>query len=644
MTRNYVSPITANLDLSFMNGVILDLDATQNYTMDDGGAGTVAQWVDANGQVFNKFNATGGPLLDPVGANGLPSFRFDGVDDGFVLANSFAQNYQALAGCTVLLVASLPVFPVSSKVAFNIANGLTLASTRMGPGFGANGNTFFGARRRDSDGNFNDLSPTGGFVLNEVAIFGYHFNFTNNSVNSAYAMSKNGVYTYGPQTTSTGSQTHALSAAAGYFGGTTTTGQPSISKGLEVGGQLNSQSYTKVNINRILVVNHNLTPRELAQVATLASAKYGITGNTISDPDNYQMYQVDPVTRLASLPGITGAYSGAPSGIQARVTGITVGGLKYSSTWTTIATSPTGGTYTGTLTNIPQGYYTLQTRQSNDSTITASRFKILVSDIYGEMGQSNATDRVNGFARTLLLRPNVVAAMPTSYNIDARATMPSAVVFNGAQALGRCYEMSGTQSHWAVFAQLYFDTFKVPCGIAAMAVGGSNLTAWQPNSTTLYSSISGNDGFRTDLNYYNRALAGFIAATKGTGIRKIKWHLGESMAGATTVANYVTLFNNVATQLATDLPGVKIMPCKLQQCVTQTGFQYDFSAVNQAIDILWNQGGNVAKGPDFSNLLSDIDPIPSNGRVHLLSASNQLAQGRGWAAAIAADEAWPVAA
>jgi hypothetical protein len=87
---------------------------------------------------------------------------------------------------------------------------------------------------------------------------------------------------------------------------------------------------------------------------------------------------------------ISGTYSGTPTAIQARV--VEDGTSTEVVGWTTIDDSLSGGTFSGTLSSIPQGgWYNVQARHSSDTAIVDNGSnKFGVGMLIPVLGQSNA--------------------------------------------------------------------------------------------------------------------------------------------------------------------------------------------------------------------------------------------------------------
>lgn len=172
---------------------------------------------------------------------------------------------------------------------------------------------------------------------------------------------------------------------------------------------------------------------------------------------------------------LAGTYtdgSGAPTSIQARV--VLDGTSTEVLTWTTIDVAPAGGTFSGTLSGIPEGgWYNIEVRFGNDTGVTdASTNKVGVGAWYLCIGQSlqvrpfntgGSTDGVSTVrcissaqATSTIAPKNTLAALPSG-------TLGAAKLANDlVSALG------------------------IPIGLIDGAVGGTSVTQWDGNPLSTY--------------------------------------------------------------------------------------------------------------------------------------------------------------
>lgn len=247
----------------------------------------------------------------------------------------------------------------------------------------------------------------------------------------------------------------------------------------------------------------------------------GSTDTTIaiSSPDTFQVFQRDDSDQGRIV--ISGTYSGTtPTKIQARA--LTRDGFDGATTsWTTITTSISGGTYSGAF-NVRGGWYDLQVRAVTNHTVTGntSVSKIGVGDIFIMAGQSNAAN-YGGTPRTPT-DERVVKTDLTGTWAAGTDPQPSANNTNG--------------SPWPAFGDALVALTNRPVAIFAVAQGGTSVNDWQSN----------------DANYTDK-LKVAIQSFPSQGFKAILWHQGESDAVATiTQAAYATALRAIITNTRSD--------------------------------------------------------------------------------------------
>jgi hypothetical protein len=216
---------------------------------------------------------------------------------------------------------------------------------------------------------------------------------------------------------------------------------------------------------------------------------------------------------------VTGTYSGspAPSTIEARLV------LDGSSTavsgfdWSTKVASPSAGNYSFSFTGVPQGgWYNVQVRYSNQTSITATSGKVGVGVLLGIVGQSNGYYFFRN--RSTATTPN--ALVRVRGNIGASWAAPSTTDMAGAIGLGNALA----------------EALSVPVGLLDYsASSGAMSPNWIPVTTAA-----------------NRTFTNGVVALGGK-LEAVVWVQGEGDADASrTQAQYYgdlgTLFADWRTQ------------------------------------------------------------------------------------------------
>lgn len=300
----------------------------------------------------------------------------------------------------------------------------------------------------------------------------------------------------------------------------------------------------------------------------------------ITSPVTYQMFQRDTVSLLSDI-AITGTYLGSPTEIEASFN---------SGAYATIDASPTGGTFSGTLTGQASGQGNLIVRFKNDRTTSASVAYIGIGEWFAIGGQSNAVGQADN---------NQFYSHPTL----------KAVIYSIAGNYAECIDpFSGGPkgSYWQHVATGLMAELNCPVGFIPNAVDGSSITTWE-------------DGDTSHENLVTRSNA-------VGGIRAILWHQGETDAIASmSQATYQGHINAMADAFAASLDGAPTVACLLQDSVGIT--DPDEVKIRAAVTAAAISNANIYLGPDLSDLVSD-DPY------HLQIDAKIQAAGQRWAASL----------
>lgn len=327
--------------------------------------------------------------------------------------------------------------------------------------------------------------------------------------------------------------------------------------------------------------NRLLTPAEKTQLNLgTAVSFYPYVANAwtiaITSPEDYRTFQRNG-SNQANI-AITGTYTGSPSAIEASWNG---------GAYTTIDAAPTGGSFSGTLSNQAAGQGTLTVRFKNDTTISHSHVYVGIGDIFVIAGQSNASGR----ATNNQVYSHATLKATLLQNSDTWGDLIDPTDHPFGETVHTASDIVGVPkgSIWPPLATSVMANNSLPVAFIPCALGGSSITAWQPGAnhqdrTTLY----GNMVYRTNL-------AG--------GCRAVLWWQGETDAAADmSTATYQTNLQAIADALNTDLPGVTFLPAKLQAGQLYDGTQQ--GRIVTAVDNVWDTG-NIGTGPDLSGLTTD---------------------------------------
>ena len=338
-----------------------------------------------------------------------------------------------------------------------------------------------------------------------------------------------------------------------------------------------------------LTVRWKNFPSVLATVTSLTVVTNSITFTVPNTPATaavpYRLFQRDASNN--STVRITGTYVGTPTNIESRWNG---GG------WTTLVTSPTGGTFDATrvLSGVGQG--ALEIRFSNATTITASLAAVGVGDVYLVIGQSNHVGKSNIYVPAM-----APAGNPSWLPIerDKSGTWRQNVETAGVKfddATGAIYSVhvdpTPIGSYFGNLATRIMAA-GVPCAFIPLAMGSTTISAWAVNLAT------------TQL--YGAALA---TATSVGDYKAALWWQGESNCGdGTTRATYEAALNVLVNDWYTRtgkkwvLMNINATGCAVGSAGTSSS-DTGFNAIHAAIANVAATNANVVGIADMNGAFS----------------------------------------
>ena len=284
----------------------------------------------------------------------------------------------------------------------------------------------------------------------------------------------------------------------------------------------------------------------------------------IITPEPFQVLQRDGSDQADIA--VSGTYSGfQPTAIEARFNG---------GEWVTIDAAPSGGAFSGTLSNQAAGQGTLEVRDTVLSEIDAQLTPLGIGDVFIGAGQSNmlgGVGELDTYGGSLIV---------CAYDVDA----------------GSWYATPTERSGWLMVWSQHETAEAVPVGFANVAVSASRIASWEKGA--------GDD-------YYTRITDAYAAIGDA---KAVLWQQGEGDAlDGTAEATYNTALDGIANNLNGDI-GLIMMVAKIHNISGR-----DETAVNTAINTAWGDNANVLTGPDFSAYVAD-------GDVHFTTVANDYPQ------------------
>ena len=222
---------------------------------------------------------------------------------------------------------------------------------------------------------------------------------------------------------------------------------------------------------------------------------------------------------------ITGSYMDTPDSIEARAVVMAgVGNNGTATPWTTIVATPSGGTFSGTLSGVAAGgWYQIEVRSvtgGDPSANITTVERVGVGEVYVTAGQSNSCNWGEPGTNT----DDRVSAMNFSNGAWSMAADPMP---GGDGPRG---------SVWTRLGPLLTANDNVPVGFISVGVGGTAVSYWVPPAT---------DGYLR--------LKAAAQAFPPNGFRAVLWHQGESDSSiSTTPADYQARLSSAIAQLRTD--------------------------------------------------------------------------------------------
>jgi hypothetical protein len=205
----------------------------------------------------------------------------------------------------------------------------------------------------------------------------------------------------------------------------------------------------------------------------VVSAKRRTTAGTVAFTEVAEKRVFQRSTNTASVP-LSGTWSGGTVGIEGRV--LNADTLAEVSAWSTIVASPTGGSWSGSLT-IPQGgWYKIEVRRTgNAASVKQSVNRLGVGDVWVFAGQSQ-----QAFMSTLVGSPPTPDAFTVYRVSDGTWRLPGS--------------FSGTGGNGGIrFLNLMRTYTGVPQAMANVSVTDTKISDWEltdPAMVTARSTLS----------------------------------------------------------------------------------------------------------------------------------------------------------
>jgi hypothetical protein len=341
-----------------------------------------------------------------------------------------------------------------------------------------------------------------------------------------------------------------------------------------------------------------LTNQSLLHVPTPAGSITWLTS-----PVNWQVVQRTNAI-IGPIP-VTALVSGR--------TGTAVEGRFAEGDWQALSPSDSYGISTGLVAGAV-GTGTLEVRVVGGSDVV-SVTNVSVGDVFAVWGQSNGSGRLSN--NILHTNISVVASLfGNDYTWKALAD-PTDSNASQTDTVSSDSDSAGMGSVWPAVADYLALSNHVPVAFVPCAKGATGFPDWS----------SGADPFdRTTL------FGSGLYRVRATGARAVLWWQGEGGFDDTDGSIYTVPFNAMVSNAVLNVPGLKFVPCKLQECVGVTAPRLTNGWY--AVDLIWAGNTNCLRGPTLAdappgaaeNILTEYEG-GATPYYHLKTATN------GWNAA-----------
>ena len=297
---------------------------------------------------------------------------------------------------------------------------------------------------------------------------------------------------------------------------------------------------------------------------------------SVTEPTAYQAFQ--RTNNTSGLIYVSGRCSG-PVGtvVEARFNG---------GSWATVGSTDIYGAFSGTITGaVGQGDLAVRVQGgSTDITVTP----VSVGDVFAIWGQSNGSGRLTN-NQTTTNSTFTVTMLGNDYVWKAISD-PTDSSVNQIDTISSDTDSLGMGSVWPLLADTWVNTTGIPIAFIQCTKGATGFGVSQPTWVPTTNHFD-----RTTL--FGSAMYRIQVAH---GVRAILWWQGEGGFDDVTGMSYITPFTNMVTVVQSEFPGLKLVPCKLQECVGITTPRLTNGWY--AIGRLWNEWTNlVYRGPTLAD-------------------------------------------
>ncbi|MGR3809671.1 NPCBM/NEW2 domain-containing protein [Jiulongibacter sp. NS-SX5] len=332
---------------------------------------------------------------------------------------------------------------------------------------------------------------------------------------------------------------------------------------------------------------------------------------TIDLPINKSVFQRNSAGQATI--NIAGSYSTKViSSVQARLvtpgTSTPISGFN----WTIIDDNPVKGNYYGQLTNVPQGWYTLEVRTVKSGTVISSSSisRVGVGDVFLIFGQSNA----QGWEGISGLSVSSDRVITHNYIDPCSISFPSFQSFDKIAIAGNIGQHGITSWYWGNLGDKLVTNNNVPVAFFNGATSGSStqnfIDSFNGGATT--HPFTGSQ-FCNGVNPANTSGVGTPYTTflktmqyynSMYGVRAVLWMQGESETFlGSGQASYQTRLNSVISRVRSDFGST------IPWVMARTSFYGTYGSSSNVINAqtnLLNTSNQIFQGPFTDNVNNNV--------------------------------------
>lgn len=309
-------------------------------------------------------------------------------------------------------------------------------------------------------------------------------------------------------------------------------------------------------------------------------------------------YQVVPRAGSSTTMQVTGTFTGPAGAVEVRW---------GSGEWTRVTSDRELGTWECSLTGCAAGQATLSARIIDADDTEVSHAYVGIGAVLGLGGQSNASGRgyVNQTYSHATLKPGLYGNDEEWKELvdpcDSGSGQVDPVTFD--------YDAGGMGSVWPLVATQFMAAKGYPIAFVPMCKGGAGISRFVPGAD------------RTDR---STIFGSMLTRIRAAGVQLVFFWQGEGGIQDVTGQSWAIPYQQMTSALAEEVPGLRVMPVKLQHCTSVVDADQNNHRVG--IDYVWANDINTVTGPTMASTSpAGVGDLSTDDGFHLQSDANLLA-------------------